>query len=214
MKEAFSYTNDNDVPNKNQWPSDREEFKAALKAYHAVLSDFARRMHQIFALALGLSDDFFSQTYKPCGAGVRTLHYPMQPLSRDNDEIGIGAHTDYNWFTFIYQDNTGGLEVQTRTGEWIPVLPRDGTLVVNIGDSMQWVSGGKLRSTRHRVMNRTEKERYSMAFFWSPNIDDVLRVAPTCQEEDSEIRGELVVREYTMMRQRGSRLSHPMLKGQ
>lgn len=208
MKEAFSFSNDE---TKNQWPSGNTEFKTALNTYRGSLSDLAKRLHNLFAMALGEDERYFSDTYGPCNYGLRMLHYPKQPEARDQDEIGIGAHTDYNWFTFIYQAGSRGLEVQNLNGEWIPVIPRDNTLVVNIGDSMQWVSGGRLRSTRHRVINTTSGDRYSMAFFWSPNQEDILRVAPSSQE-NSEVHGELVVREYTKRRQEGSRLSHPLLR--
>lgn len=213
MKEAFSYSDLDTDPARNQWPTDQPEFKAALVAYYAALVTLAQRLEKVLALALGLPQDYFTQTYKYGGAAVRMLRYPPQPEQRDTDEIGIGAHTDHNWFTFIFQDGSG-LEVQNENGEWIPMPPQDGSLVVNFGDSMQWVSGGTIRSTRHRVMNGTENsERYSMAFFYNPSLEDVLRVAPTCQE-GSPFQGELGVEEYFKMRQAGSRMSHPLLKQQ
>jgi len=62
-----------------------------------------------------------------------------------------------------------GLELMTRDGRWIPVSPRPGELVINIGDMLQRLTNGKLRSTTHRVVNptpdRATKARYSMPFF-------------------------------------------------
>jgi isopenicillin N synthase-like dioxygenase len=49
------------------------------------------------------------------------------------------------------------------------VSPKPGELVINIGDMLQRLTNGVLRSTSHRVVNptpdRASKARYSMPFF-------------------------------------------------
>ncbi|KAL8091506.1 hypothetical protein AgCh_033939 [Apium graveolens] len=49
---------------------------------------------------------------------------------------GKVEHEDGNILTFVLQDDVGGLEV-LHNAEWIPVPPAPGTLVVNIGDTLQ-----------------------------------------------------------------------------
>lgn len=49
---------------------------------------------------------------------------------------GITEHEDGNCITFVFQDQTGGLEVR-KNGKWIPLTPEEGTLVVNLGDAIQ-----------------------------------------------------------------------------
>lgn len=82
--------------------------------------------------------------------GMRALHYPPPPSScaeeeeegggeegegEDGDEerMGLGAHKDFSWVTLVLQDEVGGLEVLNSEGKWIDVPPREGTLVVNVG---------------------------------------------------------------------------------
>lgn len=79
--------------------------------------------------------------------GMRALHYPPPPPScaeeeeggegegEDGDEerMGLGAHKDFSWVTLVLQDEVGGLEVLNSEGKWIDVPPREGTLVVNVG---------------------------------------------------------------------------------
>ncbi|KAK4837633.1 hypothetical protein QYF36_007130 [Acer negundo] len=51
-----------------------------------------------------------------------------------------------------------GLQVR-KNGEWIPVTPAQGTLVVNLGDVIQVLSNNKFRSATHRVEYQTLRMR-------------------------------------------------------
>lgn len=54
----------------------------------------------------------------------------------ETENNGITEHEDGNCFTFVVQDEAGGLEVN-KNGEWIPVIPEEGKIVVNVGDVIQ-----------------------------------------------------------------------------
>lgn len=64
---------------------------------------------------------------------MTTLHYFPATEIENN---GITEHEDGNCITFVFQDDAGGLEVN-KNGEWIPVIPSPGTIVVNVGDVIQ-----------------------------------------------------------------------------
>lgn len=211
MKESFSYNLDEGTlwPEPGTAPSN---FRANLESYLNAVNGLAQRLLGLFAIAIDLPESYFDDTYPPSGAGVRTLRYPPQRPQDVDEEVGIGAHTDSGWFTLVAQDTIGGLEIQNANGEWIPAVPQPGQFVVNIGDSMQWISNGKYSSTRHRVVNRRDHARHSMAFFKSPNKESVLKVAPTCRVE-GETYQELVFKDYAAMRARGSRYKHPEVAG-
>jgi isopenicillin N synthase-like dioxygenase len=53
-------------------------------------------------------------------------------------------------------------------GTWLSVPPIENTLIVNIGDMLAFWSGGKYRSTLHKVSNRSGRTRHSLAFFYDP----------------------------------------------
>ena len=50
---------------------------------------------------------------------------------------------------FVFQDSLGGLEIQSQE-KWVKAPPIEGTIVVNIGDLLQFWSGGKYKATPHR----------------------------------------------------------------
>ena len=88
-------------------------------------------------------------------------------------------HTDSGILTLLHQDKTGGLEVRNGEGEWIPAPYVPGSMVVNIGDLMAKVSGGKWIATYHRVRSSKKegsdmKGRYSVPFFFEPGLDCVV----------------------------------------
>ena len=63
-------------------------------------------------------------------------------------------------------------------GAWVDVPPVPGAFVVNIGDLLEQWTNGVFKSTRHRVVNQVAgRERYSCAFFTSPNYDAVVRIS-------------------------------------
>ena len=76
--------------------------------------------------------------------------------------------------TLLLQDDCGGLEIQNRAGEWVQATPLADSLVVNIGDLLARWSNDRLKSTRHRVINRVTDRRYSIPVFCDPDCNAVI----------------------------------------
>jgi isopenicillin N synthase-like dioxygenase len=132
---------------------------------------------QGFALSLGLADDYFAQYLSLPMATLGPLYYPPR-----GDEAGLsaGAHTDFGCLTLLAQQEIEGLEVLSKQGDWQVVPVRDDALVVNIGDMLARWTNDLYASTQHRVVNRSDKPRYSMAFFFDPDPDADLTPLPGC----------------------------------
>jgi isopenicillin N synthase-like dioxygenase len=163
----------------NQWP-DLPQFRPAVESYFESIRALGLRLLHLFALALDLEEEYFVRLYSKPTISMRFLHYPRPADDGRRLRVGSSTHTDYGVVTILYQDPAGGLELQKPDGEWVaaPFIP--GTFVINIGDLMARWTNDLFRSNPHRVVNRTGRERFSIAAFLNPSYRTEVACLPTC----------------------------------
>ncbi|XP_077972281.1 uncharacterized protein LOC120339035 [Styela clava] len=112
---------------------------------------------------------------------LRSLHYPPIPnnVALKPGQLRLGEHCDYGSFTLIFQDNVGGLQVESYDGKFMEAVLIPDTVLVNIGDILQFWTDGRLKSTKHRVMipdiqSARNVDRKSLAYFVHPDHEVVL----------------------------------------
>lgn len=181
----------------NLWPERPAELRAVWTEYYRAMEGLAARIMRIFALALGLAEDFFRDKTDRHISGIRANHYPEQVEPPAPGQIRAGAHTDYGAVTILLPDHVPGLQVLNRRGAWVDVIAPPGTFVCNIGDLMQHWTNDRWISTMHRVVNppraaATGNRRLSIPFFHQPNYDALIECLPTCCGPDAPPRYEPV----------------------
>jgi len=77
---------------------------------------------------------------------------------------------------------------------WIPVDPKPGYLIVNIGDLVDIWTSGALQATKHRVRRSGKGDRYSVAFFYNP--DRYALIKPIIGNGPSVLAGEHIQKRY------------------
>ena len=169
----------------NQWPDGLPGWREAMQAYFDALCDLGHDIMRAFALALALPEDFFDDKLTLPMATVGPLHYPPQTGPVTEARIGAGAHTDFGCLTILAQDPVGGLQVRNSAGQWIDAPYIEGSFVVNIGDMMARWTNDLFASTKHRVINVSQRDRYSIPFFYDPNHDAEVACLETCQGPDT-----------------------------
>lgn len=154
----------------NLFPRELPELRDAVLAYVDAQLRVGQLVMRALALSLELAPDFFerSLTRRPLPL-FRIFHYPA-PRAGQERAWGVGEHTDYGLLTVLKQDDCGGLEVKTPAG-WVDAPPLPGTFVCNLGDMLDRMTGGRYRSTPHRVRNTSGRSRYSWPFFFDPAFD-------------------------------------------
>ena len=132
------------------------------------------------ALGLDLDEHWFDDhlTADPLVL-FRIFHYPpLDPGHAEQaGEWSVGEHTDYGLITLLGQDASGGLEVRGPRG-WIAAPPLPDAFVVNLGDMLERMTGGRYRSTPHRVRNTSGADRLSFPLFFDPAWDAKVRPIP------------------------------------
>lgn len=176
-------------------PADREtlqgidpELVAAGRRYWEEMSRFLQVLHNATEDLLGLRRGFMSEFYTPSTNVLRLARYPEVPMA--SDVFRYGEHTDYLTFTLLKVfDQAPGLQLRTRGGDLVDVLPTTDGIVVNAADLTEVWTNGRWRSAPHRVVPfpkvddpTTSRERFAIAFFTGPDSDAV--VQPIVQPGD------------------------------
>jgi isopenicillin N synthase-like dioxygenase len=174
---------------ENRWPSDLPGFRETTLEYFDTLSALMRRLLPLQALALDLPADYFDAhpAFQPLTATLRLLNYPPRDPANEG-QYGIGPHTDFTHCTILAQAKKPGLEILTRSGEWIQAPAHDGMFLVNNADLLQRWTNDRFRSAPHRVFNLEGDERFSIPFFIGTRADVRLECLPSCHAPDNPPR--------------------------
>jgi isopenicillin N synthase-like dioxygenase len=162
---------------RNLFPAEIPLLRETVLDYMAALTALGHRLVEGIALSLGLPPSYFADRYTRDPLILfRIFHYPATTLRAAAEPCwGAGEHTDYGLLTILKQGDAGGLEVKSRSG-WIEAPPLPNTFLCNIGDMLDRLTGGRYRSTPHRVRSPTKDNRLSFPFFFDPNFN--ARVEP------------------------------------
>ncbi|MHA6718242.1 isopenicillin N synthase family dioxygenase [Sphingomonas sp. RS6] len=171
-----------DLMSANIWPAQPDGFRETFLELFAAFDTAGDKLLSAVARYLGLSPDWFELATRDGNSVLRLLHYP--PVDANAPEVRAGAHEDINLITLLLGAEEAGLELLDRDGQWLPVKPPEGAMVINVGDMLQRLTNHVLPSTTHRVVNppaeRRGHSRYSMPFFLHPAPDFLIRTLPSC----------------------------------
>ncbi|KAH9932699.1 Clavaminate synthase-like protein [Epithele typhae] len=191
--DGLARASDGAMAGENVWPDALPGFREAVLGYYHAAVLVGQMLFPLFALALNLPENFFDdKTTKPA-AIMRLLYYPPQTGVVDDRVQGIGAHTDYECFTILWQqEDVRALQVLNAHKKWVDAVPIPGTLVVNLGDQFARWTNDVFRSTVHRAVNRAGVGRFSIPLFFGTDYDVKLEALPSCISDDHPAQYEVV----------------------
>ncbi|XP_054790574.1 gibberellin 2-beta-dioxygenase 1-like [Prosopis cineraria] len=163
--------------------TNQEKFQRALSNYIPYVRKMACEVLELLAEGLMIQPrNVWSKMLmnEQSDSVFRLNHYPPCPeLAGSNNGgnvVGFGEHTDPQIITVLRSNDASGLQVCLRDGTWVSVPPDPSSFFINVGDSLQVMSNGRLKSARHRVMANGLKSRVSMIYFGAPPLSE--RIAP------------------------------------
>ncbi|MEY3246370.1 MAG: hypothetical protein RL025_1466 [Bacteroidota bacterium] len=159
------------------------DFNAVTMQAYRTLEACGQHMLRAISLYLELPENYFESWVDGGTSILRAIHYG--PITNDpGDAVRAAEHEDINLITLLMGASAEGLEILSKTGEWVPVTALPDQIVVNVGDMLQRLSNHRLKSTTHRVVNppreRWSEPRYSIPFFLHPQPDMPLDALPSC----------------------------------
>ena len=160
---------------KNIYISEIDEFNETFDKLFIELNNLGIELLSCIALSIGLEKNYFSEWVNKGNSLLRMIHYPPS----DNSNIyRAREHADINLITLLIGANERGLEVKSKDSSWIKIQAEDDDIVCNIGDMLQLVTDGLLKSTPHRVIkyqDQSSSSRYSIPFFLHPSPNVMLK---------------------------------------
>eukprot|EP00262_Sarcandra_glabra_P005979 TRINITY_DN1794_c1_g1_i1.p1 TRINITY_DN1794_c1_g1~~TRINITY_DN1794_c1_g1_i1.p1 ORF type:complete len:373 (-),score=71.95 TRINITY_DN1794_c1_g1_i1:118-1185(-) len=159
------------------FPNLPQSLRETLEAYSLELQKLAMNVLKMLCRALEMAEEEMKELFEDGHQSMRMNYYP--PCPQPELTIGQSPHSDSVGLTLLLQVNEiEGLEIR-KEGLWIPIKPLPNAFIVNIGDILEIVSNGIYRSIEHRAKVNSEKERLSIATFYSPKLDKEMGPAPS-----------------------------------
>lgn len=178
----------NRLTGPNLWPDAQPELREVVEEWFEQLSGVARKLLRSWALALGAPESHFDASFEDPATLVKIVRYPG--TDAPEPQQGVGAHKDGGVLTLLWvEPGRGGLQVE-RDGAWVDAPSIEGTFVVNIGEMLEYATGGYLKATNHRVVSpRAPQDRISVPFFFNPALNAQVPVIELPADLKAQARG-------------------------
>ncbi|OQD94874.1 hypothetical protein PENSOL_c023G02123 [Penicillium solitum] len=199
IKESYDIGSDEDTTQPNQWLPEHSlpGFRDFMLRFYWECFRVGGEVLQALAVGLKLDENHLLEKHSGHNNQLRLLHYPSIPAEAIETERAARcpAHTDWSSITLLFQDDCGGLEVESVSlpGTFVSATPIKNAIVMNVGDLLQRWSNDLLRSTSHRVTlpplpdrfegaDRMTRRRFSIPYFMAPDPDSVIECIPCVGE--------------------------------
>ena len=152
----------------NQWIPEEilPGFQGCISDYIDKMSQLGDQLMRLLAIGLDLPPEYFDDHFGEKRMSLtKLIRYPETPMG----EFGVNPHHDTGFLTILNPGKTPGLEIEMADGSWVPVPIIEDTLIINLGEMLQAMTGNYYIATPHRVA--TSKPRLSIGYFHGPALE-------------------------------------------
>ncbi|KAH7009530.1 2OG-Fe(II) oxygenase superfamily protein [Ilyonectria destructans] len=203
-------------------PKPLDSYRAKIKGFSKALHDnILDPLNHLIALALELPEDYFKELHRWDTNDESHLRYmkyskfSQKEVDSLKDNLWIRGHTDLGSWTLLFRQPVAGLQIRDpETNEWKWAKPLDGSLTVNAGDALSYLTGGYIKSTVHRVAvppkDQRDVDRLGLMYFTRPQNEVPLKTVASpvlqregCAQNDFEAGGHEIptMAEFTRLKQ-------------
>ncbi len=164
---------------RNVWPDDvLPNLRPTAMRLFGALDEVAFLALEALSTYLGEEPQVLPDLARDGNTVQRIIHYPVCEGFDNPGAMRAAPHEDINLMTLLPPADESGLEILTRTGQWLPISAVPGQIIVDTGDMLKRITNDRIPATTHRVVNPSgeARPRYSMPFFVHPRIDATLSV--------------------------------------
>ena len=145
-----------------------------------VQEQIVKKLLTLFALVMELPEDYFIERCRQedesdCHLRYMKYTHRTPEMNAKLEGLYTGGHTDFGICTLLWRQPIAALQVRDSEGSWKWVKPHAGSITVNIADSLQFMSGGYLKSSIHRVAappaDQEHLDRIGLLYFVRPTDD-------------------------------------------
>ncbi|XP_062110903.1 protein DMR6-LIKE OXYGENASE 1-like [Humulus lupulus] len=192
-------------------PQNPPQYRETFAEYAKEIDKVMKRLFGLISQGLGLEKDYLE---KKLGENpwLTALANFFPPCPDPELTLGMSTHTDLSALTVLMQSEEVTCLQVLKDDKWIAVHPLPNAFVINLGDQLEVLSNGRLKSVHHRVVTNKMQQRISVALFYGPNMETM--IGPI--EELTDEQNPPLYRSYTcaefleeFKRQAGKR---PMVK--
>lgn len=173
---------------QNQFPSEEDipNFQRVTEEYVTAMGDLAHALLPVYAHALEMPTEDLTKRFLDPRLQVTMNYYEPRPSEEQEDWNGIAMHGDISFFTIVATDEAPGLMIMLQNGDWARVPPPPaGCVLLNTGDFLTRLTNGKWRNTVHKVVPPHDRERFSLAFFFTQDrLNEFAPLPQFCSPEN------------------------------
>ncbi|XWS27174.1 hypothetical protein CRYUN_Cryun26dG0092400 [Craigia yunnanensis] len=156
------------------WPQGNPTFCEILNSMSSKMLELNFTILEMIFESFGMEEKHYDALVRDSTSIFRVMKYRVPP--REDENLGLVAHTDKNALTVLCQNDVQGLEIMTKDGHWEEMVVPGDAFVVIVGDALKAWSNGRLVAVKHRVVMKANKERYSFGLFSVPKEGAMIAV--------------------------------------
>lgn len=170
-----TFVDEDQTPLPGPFDEQRGLFERLMYDLHGVGTCVLRALSLVLGFSTERSLESSHRHNRLSTSALGVLRYPK--LWAESRTLGHAAHTDVGSLTLLFCSEPGLQILDPDTERWMYIKPKHGHAIVNVGDSLRFLSNLRLRSCLHRVVPPADGElvdRVSCAYFLRPELDAML----------------------------------------